>query len=281
MDISLVGPGSAGMSLALAARAAGHRIRAVVARRVEAAHAAAQELDAASLDIGDALPVSDLVIIAVRDDAIGPVAGAIVSSVERCRAAVHLSGLAPISDLDALARVGLDTGSFHPLQTLPTARAGAARLSGSWVAITTDKPHLADLLSSLAASFGAHPFPLAEESKATYHAGAAAAANFPLASLTMAADLFARAEVPWEAARPLVEAVVANAFTLGPRAALTGPVARGDVSTVTGQFDAVHRDAPEWLPAYVASVTELARLTGRSSVFDDAIAAWHAPKEQG
>ena len=75
--------------------------------------------------------------------------------------------------------------------------------------------------------------------------------------------------------------VVANAFDLGPRAALTGPVARGDVSTVSGQFDAVHRNAPEWLPAFVAAVTELARLTGRSGVFEDAIDAWRAPKDAG
>ena len=56
-----------------------------------------------------------------------------------------------------------------------------------------------------------------------------------------------------------------------------GPVARGDVSTVSGQFDAVHRDAPEWLAAFAAAVKELARLAGRSGTFDSLIEGWRAP----
>ena len=197
MDISLVGPGRAGISLAAAAQAADHNIVAVVARRLEAAQAASEELDATPLTIGEELPLSDLVLIAVRDDAIRPVAEALAGSVARCRAAVHVSGLAPVSALEALEVAGLDTGSFHPLQTLPNPDAGAARLRGSWIAVTTGVDGLADRLNLLATSLGAHPFFLAEDAKATYHAGAAAAANFPLAALTMAADLFARAGVPW------------------------------------------------------------------------------------
>jgi predicted short-subunit dehydrogenase-like oxidoreductase (DUF2520 family) len=271
MDITIVGPGRAGMSLALAATAAGHRVVAVVARRRDAAEAAAAQLGSPALEIGDELPPSDLVVIAVRDDAIGPVAAALAGSVGRCRAAVHVSGLVPVAALAVLAGAELVTGSFHPLQTLPTPEAGASRLAGAWIGITADVPALHERLVALAHSLGAHPFTLADSAKATYHAGAAAAANFPLAALTMASDLFGRAGVPWEAARPLVDAVVSNAFELGPRAALTGPVARGDVITVAGQFDAVQRDAPEWLATYAAFVRELARLTGRGDAFEDLI----------
>jgi predicted short-subunit dehydrogenase-like oxidoreductase (DUF2520 family) len=269
------------MSLALAASGAGHRIVAVVARRRDAAENAASDLGSFALEIGEELPPADLVVVAVRDDAIAPVATALAGSVDRCRAVVHVSGLAPVVALAPLAAVGLDTGSFHPLQTLPTPDAGAARLAGAWIGITADVPALRERLEELARSLGAHPFVLAEASKATYHAGAAAAANFPLAALTMASDLFDRAGVPWQAARPLVEAVVANAFELGPRAALTGPVARGDVSTVAGQFDAVHRDAPEWLATYAAFVQELARLSGRGTAFGDLISRWRASQERG
>jgi predicted short-subunit dehydrogenase-like oxidoreductase (DUF2520 family) len=88
----------------------------------------------------------------------------------------------------------------------------------------------------------------------------------------MAADLFAAAGVPFAAARPLVEAVVGNAFDLGPRAALTGPVARGDRGTVAAQLQAVRAAAPEWAPAFAAWVGELARLTGREDEFADVTA---------
>ena len=41
------------------------------------------------------------------------------------------------------------------------------------------------------------PFTIAEDKKALYHAAAAAAANFPLASLAMSYDLFRDAGVPF------------------------------------------------------------------------------------
>ena len=67
----------------------------------------------------------------------------------------------------------------------------------------------------------------------------------------------------------MVEAIVANSFLLGPRAALTGPVARGDVSTVRSQLEAVRATTPEWEPAFRRFVDELARLTGRRDLFED------------
>ncbi len=280
MQLVIVGPGRAGMSLALAASVAGHTVAAIVARTRDAAEQPADLVGATACAIGDDLPPSDLVILAVRDDAIGAVAAALAGSVARSSAAVHVSGLAPVSVLEPLANAGLAVGSFHPLQTLPTPEAGAARLAGAWIGVTADVPALRERLESLARSMDAHPFVLSDEAKATYHAGAAAAANFPLAALAMASDLFEQAGVPWEAARPLVEAMVANAFELGPRAALTGPVARGDVETVRGQFDAVHRDAPEWRATYAAFVQVIARLAGRVDAFEDVIRQWRIPTEE-
>ena len=173
--------------------------------------------------------------------------------------------------LQPLAATGAATGSFHPLQTLPTPEAGADRLAGSWVAVTASEP-LTDKLHAFAESLGTHPFDLADEAKPLYHAGAAAAANFPLAALTMAADLFTAAGVPVAAARPLVEAAVANAFEMGPRAALTGPVVRGDAATVSAQLDAVAAATPEWLDGFSAQVALLARIAGRGDEFVDVLA---------
>jgi predicted short-subunit dehydrogenase-like oxidoreductase (DUF2520 family) len=189
---------------------------------------------------------------------------------------VHLSGLTPVSALAPLAASGCRTGSFHPLQTLPNPEVGAARLSGAWVAVTAEEP-LRTTLHGFARSLGAHPFDLADGAKALYHAGAAAAANFLLLALTMASDLLGAADVPFAAARPLVEAVVANAFELGPRPALTGPVARGDVGTVAAQLDAVAAAAPEWVAPFAASVLHLAGLAGRRDDFRDLLERWRPP----
>jgi predicted short-subunit dehydrogenase-like oxidoreductase (DUF2520 family) len=263
MKIALAGPGRAGMAVALALLEADHSIVAVTARRPEAGRDAADVLDSVSVPWGDDLPGGDLLLIAVRDDAIAESAASLSSAAMEFPAAVHLSGAAGLETLEPLGALGLDVGSFHPLQTIPKAPPTATGLSGAWVGITASTVALAETLRNLAMSFGAVPFDLGDAVKPEYHAAATAAANFPLAALAIAEDLFRAAGVPFEAARPLVDAVVANAFELGPRAALTGPVARGDLGTVAVQIQAVDEAAPEWARTFRAFVAALASMSGR------------------
>src|SRR3954447_15961616 len=79
------------------------------------------------------------------------------------------------------------------------------------------------------------PFAIADEDRAAYHAAAAIAANF-LTTIEGAAErLAATAAVPREALVPLVRAAVDNWAALGARAALTGPIVRGDEAVVDRQ----------------------------------------------
>jgi predicted short-subunit dehydrogenase-like oxidoreductase (DUF2520 family) len=272
MEITLVGPGRAGMAVALAAHGAGHVVSGILGNSTASTESAAAAVDATPLVAGEPLGSGDLLVIAVRDSQIREVADVLAPASGGFGAAVHLSGLAPIDALVSIEAAGPAIGSFHPLQTLPTPEVGAARLAGAWIGVTADEP-LRSVLHSLAGSLNALPFDLPEDAKALYHAGAAAAANFPLASLTMAHDFFRSAGVPFEVARPLVEAVVANAFELGPRAALTGPVARGDAATVAAQLRAVRDAHAEWLGPFEALVEVLARLVGRGVEFSELIDA--------
>lgn len=270
MRIVLVGPGRAGMSLAIAAAAAGHEIVGVVGRSLDSAQLGASMVGAVALTVDDDLPSADLMIVATRDAVIVAVAAAIAPKATDIPSAIHVSGLTSVTALAPLAARGLEVGSFHPLQTLPTPQAGAARLAGAYIAITADPP-LQHRLEGFARDLGAIPFALDDRAKPLYHAAAAAAANFPLAAFSMASDLFAAAGVPWDAARPLVEAVVANAFEMGPRAALTGPVARGDVDTVAAQLRSVDSNAPQWRVAFARFVELLAAITGRAEQFESVL----------
>jgi predicted short-subunit dehydrogenase-like oxidoreductase (DUF2520 family) len=264
MRIALVGPGRAGTAVALAASRADHRIVSVSGRRPAAVEAVAALFGATPLPLDAVIGPADLMLIAVRDDAITAVAAEL--QVTGVTAAVHVSGAVPVAALEPLAADGAQLGSFHPLQTLPTAEAGAAAIPGAWVAVTAAEP-LRQRLFALAASLGATPFLLADADKPLYHAAAAAAANFPLVSLMMAEALFTAAGVPFAAARPLVDAVIANAFDIGPAESLTGPVARGDVDTVRRQVAAVAAAAPEWEAAFRNLVAHTAAAAGRSSDF--------------
>ena len=264
----LVGPGRAGLSLGIALHNAGHEPAGVLARRSEAAAGAARRLDTPVLAWEDDLPPADLLVVAVRDDAIEAVATRLGSRVGEIRYAVHLSGLKPVAALAAISVAGPKTGSLHPLQSLPNASDGAAALPGSWFAVTADDVGLHGFLEELVRSLDARPFALAEAHRDLYHAAAAAASNYVITALALAEELFELAEVPFAAAGPLVEAVTDNVFRLGPRRALTGPIARRDVGTVRSQVAAVARWAPETEADFRALGRATARLAGTADAFE-------------
>ncbi len=178
--------------------------------------------------------------------------------------AVHLSGAVPVSALQPFASRGIAVGAFHPLQSLPDPDRGARALAGSAVAITTTNPDLHEVLEGLAADLGMTAFNLGDDHRALYHAAASVASNAVVAALWLADRLFEGAGVDPEVARPLVEKVVSHSLGGGAAAALTGPVSRGDMATVTAQIDAVRSADPAVLDEFVAALRLIAGAAGRS-----------------
>ncbi len=262
MNISIIGPGRAGGAIAIAAVARGHRIVSVEGRSADSVTKLA-----AVLDVEEGRP--DLRLIAVPDDSIAEVASQIASGGD-ATPTVHISGAVGITALEPIGALGVQIGSLHPLQTFPDAESGAAHLEGAWMAVTAQEP-LRETLHDFATSLGCSPFDLGDDVKALYHAGATAAANFTLTTLDLSQALFVAAGVPFEAVRPLVEATVANAFDVGPGAALTGPVARGDVGTVAKQLGAIREQLPAAEALFVDLLRSTAKLAGRTEVIEEAL----------
>ena len=135
-----------------------------------------------------------------------------------------------------------------------TERAVAA-LHGATVAIEGDD-QLAGLLAEMAETIGAHPVRLVTGSKAAYHAAAVLAAGGFVALLDAIAQLGRVAGLDEAGALaiygPLIEGTLGNARALGIRAALTGPMTRGDVGTLRSHLDALRAHAPGVLDLYVA-----------------------------
>lgn len=233
MRLTIVGPGRAGGAVALAATRSGHNIVGVLSRAGDTTYGP-------SLTWDDPIPGSDLLLIAVRDDAIEEVSARIAPHAASVPVAAHLSGFTPVTALDDLAKAGLATGGFHPLQTLPDPERGALALTGAYVGVG-GVPAAVETLSRFGVSLGMKPFPLADDSRPGYHAGAAAAANFVITALATAGDLMRAALVDPAVTRPLVERAVSNLYETEPGSSLTGPIARGDVSTVLGQLEAAGR----------------------------------------
>jgi predicted short-subunit dehydrogenase-like oxidoreductase (DUF2520 family) len=258
-NVALIGPGRAGTTLGLALIDLGWRCVAVAGRAPDASStvAAAAALGAPTSLVSEVGRNAELVIVATPDRAIEHALQTAAASIEAGALVIHLAGS---RGLDAFAdlqqqRPDVRIGALHPLQSFPSTSVGLERLPGSWAAIAGDHD-----VGELAGDLGMIPFPLADSERVRYHAAAVVASNHLVAILGQVERLAASCGVPFAAFWPLVRAAVDNAFMVGPASALTGPIERGDLSTVAGHLAALD---PGERDAYRALAREAARLTGR------------------
>jgi len=192
----------------------------------------------------------DLLLVCVPDAAVAAVAGAVDPVPDTVVA--HCAGSLGLDVLGGHHRVG----SVHPLVALPSPDLGAARLVGAWFGVAGD-PLVRDVVGAL----DGHPVEVPDADRALYHAAAVVASNHLVALLGQVERIAAGAGVPLAAYLDLVRGTVDNVAVLGPRVALTGPVARGDWDTVARHLAVLPADERA---AYEALADEAARLAGRS-----------------
>lgn len=264
-SVALVGPGRAGTTIARALAARGARVVAVAGRSPDApsTRSAAARFGAPAVSVAEAGRGASLVVIATPDAAIELAAAALAPSLEPGALVVHLAGSRGVDALQpvAAARGDVEIGALHPLQTLPSPDAGLERLTGAWAAVAGS-----ERVDALATTLGLRPLRVAVTDRPGYHAAACVAANHLVALLAQVERIAGDAGIPLAAFEPLVRATVDNVFELGPQAALTGPVSRGDAGTVARHLDALpaaERDA------YRALADAARRLAG----VDDAVLA--------
>ena len=197
----------------------------------------------------------DLLVLAVPDDAIRTESRRLARQGARCRVALHLSGALDSSTLDALAKKGAGTASFHPLRSF-SGRPGES-LKGCFVAIE-GAPAAARLARRLARQLGATPWTVLPERKPLYHAAASLAAGGTAALVAVASRAAAAAGLPGPDAlrefAALAASAAENVRRRGFPAGATGPLARGDRKTL-----ALHRRAMAGRPALGRLYREIAR----------------------
>jgi predicted short-subunit dehydrogenase-like oxidoreductase (DUF2520 family) len=233
--LTIIGPGKAGRSLHAAAAGAG--IESVLLDRAALANLAGSALHDRIVIL--AVPDGEIANACSTVCALGPVGAAIG----------HLSGATPLAALAAAERAGCSLFSMHPLQTFADATTAP---TGAYCAITAGDPATAAEVTELATALGMHPFPLADENRAVYHAAASVASNFLVTLEQTAADLLAEAGIEQgrDLLAPLLNQTLSNWVERGP-AALTGPIARGDEATVERHLEAIERHAPEIRELYL------------------------------
>jgi len=269
LRVGVVSAGRVGAIVGAALARAGHDVVAVSAVSQQSRRRAERLLPTAEvLPADEVVAASDFVLLAVPDDALRPlVAGLAETGAWRPGQLVaHTCGAQGIGVLDPAAARGVGALALHPVMTFAGRPEDLDRLDGAvWGVTATEE--LRPVAETVVLELGGEPVWVPEPARMTYHAALSIASNHLVTLQNDAVQVLVRAGVgdPARLLAPLAGASLDNALRLGD-AALTGPVSRGDVATVSAHLRVLAADDPDVLPAYRAMArrtTERALAAGR------------------
>src|SRR5882762_29741 len=256
--LSIVGAGRVGKALGRCLHDLGWPIGVVVTRSIPTAREAVRAIGGGHATVGLTRQVlaSDVVLMATPDGVIADVAGELAQlggNEWHGKVVPHTSGALDSSVLRVLADAGAATGAMHPMQTfsgqsVPDLAGCVFGIDGNLAALKVARKMIRQL--------GGVAVRLSGPNKAAYHVAGSFASAGVLAILELATRLLmAQGFTRRQAARallPLTRQTLDNFERIGSRAAWTGPMTRGDFSTIQRHADALLDFPPEYQAAHKA-----------------------------
>jgi len=156
---------------------------------------------------------------------------------------IHCSGSHPASILDSLAQTGAATASMHPIQTFKRGD-DSDRLKNIYISLQGEKS-LVHRLEDIVKELNSTPLILDENQKKAVHISAVFASNY-LVALLNTSDTILKDHGVKEGVNilePLIRQTLKNILERGAVNSLTGPISRGDSSTVQGHLENLSSDS--------------------------------------
>ena len=278
LKISVVGAGSVGTTLATMLHRSGNEIVAVVSRRTDSARTCGRMVSCrnCSDDVAVIPSSSNLVVIAVPDQAIRPVAESLAvlpNLIFKRLFVCHTSGAMTSDVLGTVARHGARVFSLHPIQTFPKQKSLNVQIrSMNGITYGFEGPEVSRAMAKkLVRQLGGDILCIPKEGKILYHLACVIASNYSVALIgaldAIAGKVTLKRHKPFE---KLLQTSVENAMKLGAGKALTGPIVRGDAELVSEHLRSIHdpqlRSLYKSLGAYTLTLAiEEGRLTNEQS----------------
>lgn len=244
-NIVLIGAGNVAHQLGRAFKRSENKLLMVIDRTEEKAERLAFELGCRySSDLSNIPENADIVIMAVKDDAIPIVAKQLFCP---GKTVAHTSGSVP---LEALGDCSDRLGVFYPLQTLH--RDVAVDMRQVPFCIEGNSNWNQGMLMELARSISDNVQVVDSEQRKVVHLAAVFANNFSNHCYAMAEAILNKADVPLDILRPLILKTAENIRTARPADVQTGPAKRGDAQVMAEHLALLGEIAPELAPIYAA-----------------------------
>ena len=188
--------------------------------------------------------IGDLILITTPDSEISEVSKKLskIGIDWSKRYVVHCSGSFPASVLDALAEKKALTASMHPIQTFQK-EDSSGRLKNIYISLQGDEK-LVQGLKNIVDDLNSTPLILDEIQKQAVHISAVFASNYLVALLNTSDRILKENGVDdgVQILKPLILQTIQNIFEKGTELSLTGPVSRGDHSTVQDHLSRLSED---------------------------------------
>lgn len=245
--IAVIGAGKVGSALAILLKERGYTVSGVASRSFESARALALRVGAVAFHRPeDAAAGADLIFITTPDREIQNVSRYIsdLGAVGPGQVVAHTSGAHSSHQLAGVRERGAMAVSIHPLQSFADVKTAMENLPGSYFAMEGDDRSI-PVAEQIVADLKGRSFYIDAADKELYHAAACIASNYLVSLVHLSTGLYEKfgltRKEAFQALLPLIQGTINNIEKVGPVQALTGPLARGDVSTVEGHLPALAR----------------------------------------
>jgi len=223
--ITFIGSGNVATRLAIAFYKKGKQINQIYDRNIDKAAFLSKKVKAQAVDKIENLSTdTDIVIIAVHDDAIEKIALKILF---KKSIVVHTSGVTDISILNACSK---KIGVLYPVQTLKNNR--SISLSKVPFCIEANNKQNLNLLKNLVSTISNDVREISSEERKSIHLAAVFACNFTNYFYSIAFDLLIKKNINPDILQSLIEETAERIKIDEPKHLQTGPAYRNDQSTI-------------------------------------------------
>ncbi len=229
MKITLIGTGNLAWHIAHASHNAGHCVVQIYGRNAADAARLAQNVSAEAVsDYENLSPNTDIVLLAVSDNAISELAqNSILAEKISGKLVIHTAGSVPMSVLETLSA---NIGVLYPLQTIT--KLSDTDFSEIPICIEADTAENVATIQTFAKSLSRNVQILSSEQRLHVHLAAVMAGNFSNFMYDAAFQTLKNQNLSFDILKPLLTETLRKAFALTPKRAQTGPARRGDTSTL-------------------------------------------------
>lgn len=251
MHFNIIGAGRLGKALALALVNSGAaQLAAVCNKNFTSAVLAVEQIGSGlAVPLLADLPAVDLTFITSPDDAIPYLAHQLAQDkiIAPQTIVVHCSGVLSSTALNLLKDLGCHIASIHPLKAFRAGNLDMHAFKGCDCVIEGDESALI-VLSSLFKQLEARVIPIQAEGKIAYHAAAVIASNYLVTLAATSIHLFEEAGIPANLAQQMTTRLMQSSLhniqqTSNIADALTGPLLRGDINTISSHLKALPNPA--------------------------------------